>query len=130
MRRFYTALPLFALLAGCMTPPSGTPPGLGGTEWRFTTIDGAPPAAEASLAFETDRLIAHTGCNRMAGAWRSADGKLIAGPLAATKMFCEGRMHQETVLGELLGGSPALTVSGDRLTLRTTAHWAELERKK
>jgi heat shock protein HslJ len=125
MRRLAIALPL--ILAGCMT---ASPHALTDSQWRFATIDGAAPVAEATLDFAGGRLSANTGCNRMAGAWRAENGKLIAGPLAATKMFCEGRMHQETVLGELLGGSPALLVTGDRMTLRTTAHWAELALKK
>jgi heat shock protein HslJ len=65
----------------------------------------------------------------MGSTWRSESGKLIAGPLVGTKMFCEGKMDQERAVSDLLGSSPDLTLSGDRLTLKTTAHSAELVRK-
>jgi heat shock protein HslJ len=131
MRKLSISLPLLALLAGCTTTSADTAaPSLAGSEWQFTAIDGAPPVGEATLAFQAERLSANAGCNRMNGAWRSEDGKLVAGPLAATKMFCEGKMEQESAVGDLLGGSPELTVSGDRMTLKTTAHSAELKRTR
>lgn len=128
LRRLSLALPLCGLLAGCMTPaPAGT--GLAGSEWKFTTIDGAAPVAEATLSFGDDRLAASAGCNRMGGAWRSEGGKLVAGPLAMTKMACEGIMAQEAAVGALLNGSPEYVLTGDRLTLKGGAHSAELVRK-
>jgi heat shock protein HslJ len=127
-RRLALALPLCGLIAGCMTPaPAGST--LAGTDWRFTTIDGKLPVAEATLSFGDDRLAANAGCNRMGGAWRSEGAKLIAGPLAATKMACDGRMDQERAVSELLNASPEFALAGTRLTLRTTTHWAELARK-
>ena len=119
---------LCALLAGCMTPAPNASP-LAGSEWRFTAIDGVPPVAEATLSFGDDRLAANAGCNQMGGAWRSEGGKLVAGPLALTRMFCEGRMDQERAVSTLLSGSPEFVLNGDRLTLKGGAHSAELARK-
>ena len=131
MRKLAIAVTPLALLAGCMTTTSAAPaPPLAGTEWRFTAIDGAPPTSEATLAFQAERLSAYAGCNRMAGSWRSEGGRLIAGPLMATKMFCDGRMDQERAVGELLDAGPELTASGERMTLRSAAHTAELERTR
>jgi heat shock protein HslJ len=129
MRALSPILMGFVLLGGCTTM-TNTPPALAGTEWRFTAIDSAPPVGEATLAFEATRLSANAGCNRMAGAWRSESGQLIAGPLMATKMFCEGKMDQERAVGDLLAASPQLTVSGNRMTLASPAHSAELQRTR
>jgi heat shock protein HslJ len=130
MRQVFLPLASLALLAGCTTTgASPSPPSLGDSEWRFTAIDGAPPVGDAMLSFQGDRLSANVGCNGMGSTWRSESGKLIAGPLVGTKMFCEGKMDQERAVSDLLGSSPDLTLSGDRLTLKTTAHSAELVRK-
>lgn len=128
MRMFPLSLIGFVLLGGCTTVDADRPP-LADSEWRFTAIDGAPPVGEATLSFQGDRLSAHAGCNRMAGSWRHAGGKLVAGPLMATKMFCEGRMEQERAVAELLDAGPDMTVTGARMTLKSPAHSAQLERK-
>lgn len=127
MRTF--SLVSLALLAGCstMTPSAPT---LTDSEWRFTAIDGAPPVGEATLFFQGNRLSANAGCNRMGGTWRNDAGKLIAGPLMATRMFCEGKMDQERAVSELLGGSPDLTLGDRRMTLKSAGHSAELTRTR
>ena len=66
-------------LAACVTP-SGEAPSLDGTNWRFTSIDGAAPVApETALQFGA-RLNANAGCNGMSGTWSEAAGHLRAGP--------------------------------------------------
>ncbi|RZK00625.1 MAG: META domain-containing protein [Novosphingobium sp.] len=129
MRKAFAFLALPALLAGCVTAPTGTAPSLADTDWRVTAIDGAPPVGEATLTFRADRLVASAGCNRLGGTWREEAGKLVVGPLMSTRMFCEGKMDQERALNDLLGGIPAATLSGDRLTLKSDKHSAELARK-
>jgi heat shock protein HslJ len=128
MRKFSLSVVRLVLLGGCTTVTDNRPE-LVGSEWIFTAIDGAPPLGGATLSFQADRLSANAGCNRMAGDWRSKGGQLIAGPLMATKMFCEGRMEQERAVSELLEARPELTVSGDRMTLASSGHSAELQRK-
>lgn len=118
-----------ALLAGCATTMTGSSPSLADSEWRFTAIDGAAPAGEATLTFRSDRLVANAGCNRMGGTWREEGGKLIVGPLMATRMFCEGKMEQERAVSDLLDAGPDVTVSDDRMTLKSAAHSAELARR-
>lgn len=130
MRQVFLPLASLALLASCTTTEAGpSGPKLGDSEWRFTAIDGSPPVGEATLSFQGERLSANAGCNRMGGTWRNEGGKLVAGPLMSTKMFCEGKMDQERSVSELLGSSPDLSVGADRMTLKTTAHSAELVRK-
>jgi heat shock protein HslJ len=124
------ALFLLAFLASCTTASVVTGPTLTDSQWRFTAIDGKPPIGEATLSFQRDRLSVSAGCNRMTGTWRSESGRLITGPLAATRMFCEGRMEQESVVSDLLGASPQLTVHGDHMRLKSAGHWAGLERKR
>lgn len=120
-----------ALTTGCATlNPTGEKPVLGDTEWRITAIDGAAPAGEAMLSFTGDRLSASAGCNRMNGSWKMEAGRLVVGRLAATRMFCEGKMEQEQALSQLLDGGPDVTISGRRMMLKTAAHSAELQRTK
>jgi heat shock protein HslJ len=114
-------------LAACMTPATETP-SLDGTHWRFTSIDGAAPAASTTSLQFADRLNANTGCNGMSGPWRMEAGRLVAGPLISTRKFCEGLMEQEDAVSALLTGSPTVTLSGDTLTLTSSGHSAELAR--
>jgi heat shock protein HslJ len=101
-----------------------------GSEWRFTAIDGAAAASDkAKITFDADRLGATVGCNRMNGPWRVEKGRLIAGPLMQTKMFCGGTVgEQEQAAGALLVSAPEVTLKGDRLTLTSHGHSAELAR--
>lgn len=125
-----TAAPvlLSLALAACMTPAPDTP-SLAGTNWRFTAIDGSPPAAtETTLQF-AERLNANAGCNGMSAHWHLDGARLVLeGPLVATRMFCEGKMAQEGAVGALLSGNPSVSLTGDTLTLTSAGHSAVLAR--
>jgi len=125
------SLLLLALVAaGCAAGPTGGSSRLEGTRWRFTAIDGAAPAsATAALSFATGRLGANVGCNGLGGPWRIERGRLIAGPLISTQMWCEGRMEQERAVGALIVSAPELTLKGARLSLKAGGHSAELVRE-
>lgn len=118
---------LLLALGACMTP-TDTGPSLAGTSWRFTAIDGAPPVAEQTSLEFGDRLTANAGCNGLSGTWKLEGAKLVAGPLMATRMFCEGKMAQESAVSALLSGHPTVVLDGDRLTLTGGDHSAELTR--
>lgn len=116
-------------LSACAAPTAGSSTSLTETRWRFETIDGVAPAEPtASLEFHRDRLSASVGCNGMGGPWRIEQGRLIAGPLMSTQMWCEGRMDQERAVGALLAAAPEVTFNADRLKLSAGGHSAELVR--
>jgi len=133
MRR---ALPLIVLLlapplAGCAAQTAGMAGRLVGSEWRFVEIDGEKPASKKSrLHFESNGIDASVGCNSISGNWGIDNDRLIAGPLAQTRMFCEGKLgEQENAIAALLVAAPEVTRDGNRLELRSGGHHARLERK-
>lgn len=123
-------LPLAAVvlgLSGCAAATAGGSSLLAGTRWRFTAIDGAAPVSPmANLGFQADRLNANVGCNGMGGPWRIEHGRLIAGPLVATQMWCEGRMEQERAVSALLAAAPEIKVGSAHMKLTAGGHSAEL----
>lgn len=117
-------------VAACAPPPKSAPNRLAGSEWHFISIDGTPAVSkDATLQFREDSLGATVGCNRMGGNWRIKDGRLIAGPLMQTEMYCEGPVwDQEQAIGALLVAAPELSFTADRLVLKSSGHEAELKR--
>jgi len=115
-------------VAACMTPAADAP-SLTGTNWRFTTIDGAAPVApETKLEF-AERLSANAGCNGMNGHWHLDGNRLVLeGPMISTRMFCEGKMEQEAAVNALLSANPTVELSGNVLTLKSAEHSAVLAR--
>ena len=63
------------------------------------------------------------------GEWWMEQDRLIADQLIGTQMYCDGLMEQERAVSALLGGKPTVTITGDRLALRSPAHSAELQRE-
>jgi heat shock protein HslJ len=131
MRRVLPHLMLMLAIpiAGCAAQAAGSAQ-LAGSNWRFVTIDGeAPISRAAKLTFDDGRIGANVGCNAMGGEWRIEDGRLIAGPLMQTRMFCEGKLgEQEQAIGALLVAAPELALDEARLELRSHGHSARLER--
>ena len=116
-------------LTACTAAP-GDGAHLGNSQWRFVAIDGSSPVADTTrLDFADDEIGINVGCNGMGGPWRVEEGRLIAGPLIGTQMYCEGPLwDQEKAVGALMAGAPEVSVSGDRLVLRSSGHSAELVR--
>jgi heat shock protein HslJ len=122
-------LALLPLLAACATQPA--PPSRIAGDWRFVSIDGDAPAVpdRARLSFADDRINASVGCNAMAGPWRIEEGRLIAGPLAGTRMYCEGPVwSQEDALSALLVAAPTIAFEDEQLVLKSSGHSAALAR--
>lgn len=131
MRRmipFFT--PILALAAGSCVAQTAPGHVLNGSEWRFVSIDGETAASKAAkLKFEDERLGANVGCNGIGGPWRVENGRLLAGPLAQTEMYCDGPVwEQEQSTSALLVAAPEIELDGDRMLLRSRGHVAELER--
>jgi heat shock protein HslJ len=125
------AIPLLLVLlaCGCVAKTSPTSALVG--EWRVVAIDGDEPAqpAKARLGVDEERLSVSVGCNGMAGPWRIEENRLIAGPLAGTRMYCAGPVwDQEQAVAALLVAAPTLAYEGERLLLKSSGHSAELER--
>lgn len=129
MRLQHASIVFPVLLSACAASGEGASH-LAETSWRFTSIDGATPAnSDAELTFEDDRIGANVGCNGMGGPWRTENGRLIAGPLIQTEMFCAGEVWgQEKAVSALLAATPRYELEGDTLILRSRGHVAELER--
>lgn len=125
MRIHFTTLAVILLVACANTGASDIL--LERSKWRFTAIDGKAPAAKgAKLDFEGDRLGAWVGCNTFGGLFALRDGKILAPEMVGTAMYCDAMMEQEKAVSELLAGGPSFVVSGDRLTLKSARHSAEL----
>lgn len=121
---------LAAPIAGCTTAPSGSA-GLAGTQWAVMRIDGAAPAIpdKAMVRFDEDRLAANVGCNGIGGDYRVEGGRLVAGPLMATRMFCEGPVwQQEEAVNALLSAAPEIQRKGSTMRLVSGGHALDLER--
>lgn len=118
-----------SLLAGCATAPSSSA-GLSGTSWTILRVDGAAPVMpeKASLTFEDERLSANVGCNGIGGEYRVDGARLIAGPLMATRMFCEGPVwQQEEAVNALLSAAPEMERRGRTMRLVSGGHALDLE---
>jgi heat shock protein HslJ len=98
-------------------------PDLAGTSWQWvetamndgTTTQSAKPEAFV-LSFDQDgKVSSSTDCNSISSTYTSNQGELIFGPLAMTKMFCEG--SQEGVYAKALGEVQSYLVNGDTLSL-------------
>lgn len=117
-------------LGSCATPGSGHAP-LAGTQWQIVKVDGTASAApeKARIAFDAERISANVGCNGMGGDYRVEGGRVIAGPLIATQMFCEGPVwQQEQAVSALLAGAPSFERRGADLRLKSAGHEVEARR--
>lgn len=122
-------LAVLVIASGCVAR-SSSPDGMVG-EWRMVAIDGAEPAqpAKARLTLEDDQLSATVGCNGMGGPWRTEENRLIAGPLAGTRMYCAGPVwEEEQALSALLVAAPTIAYEDGEMVLRSSGHSARLAR--
>jgi len=111
--------------AGCGTDegPAGaaSQADLAGRTFEATGAAGFELIDDVTLAFDDEgNLSADAGCNTMNGAYTIDDGALEVEALASTMMGCDpNHMDQDAWLGELLTSSPNVSLTGDRLTLRS-----------
>ena len=71
------------LLSACSSGAADSPNPVG--TW------GATAANKPQLVLEEGGTLHGTdGCNRLVGTWEESDGKITFGPMAGTRMFCEG----------------------------------------
>jgi len=129
------AVVVCAALAGCMTDKrptqaAGKPAsassaalpdrGLAGTEWTLEEMDGKPVIANsrATLSFAYGKSVAGNGsCNRFTGSVDISGSTIKFGPLAATRMMCDGETsRQESAYLKALADAGRYEVQ-NRLTL-------------
>ena len=94
---------------------------LAGRTFEATGAAGFELIDDVTLAFDDEgNLSADAGCNTTNGAYTIDDGALEVEALASTMMGCDpNHMDQDAWLGELLTSSPNVSLTGDRLTLRS-----------
>ncbi|WP_082010484.1 META domain-containing protein [Novosphingobium malaysiense] len=128
MRRLALFLWFPALLAGCSD--GGDRSHLAHTIWRFERIDGQQPtSSDAQITFDKSNIGVLVGCNRLGGPWRVDENRLFAGPLDQNEIDCtDPAWQQERAVGALLVATPRMSVDGDRMTLQSSGHTAELVR--
>ncbi len=82
-------------------------------------VSSMPSGVEASLVFADGKVAVDAGCNKGNGAAEIGGTTITFGPIATTKMFCEGAAGEveQQVLG-VLTGEVAYTVDSDTLQLR------------
>lgn len=105
------------------TTDESTTPDLAGTSWQWvntamndgTTTEPNKPESFVLSFGQDGRISSTTDCNSINATYTSNQGELIFGPLAMTKMFCEG--SQESAYAKSLGEVAAYLVNGDTLSL-------------
>lgn len=129
------AAALAAALAGCGSSdddartgaatngtPAPDPSALDGRDFVARRVEGRRLVAGSALtlSFEDGRLGARGGCNLLGAGYALADGRLrLQGEPQSTMIGCEpALMRQDDWLRAFLDAAPAVTLAGDRLTLR------------
>jgi len=79
---------------------------------------GGKPVEGLTLNYTTDKVSGTGGCNRFSGPISIEDDAIQIGPLAATKMICEGKSEIETQYFTALEAARSFVVEGDMLTLK------------
>lgn len=116
------ALPLFAGLSACATPPGpGGAPSLVGTEWRLEDLGGAGvlDRVPATLSFpEAGRVAGNGSCNRFFGSYTLVQDRIAFGQMGMTRMACAGAVgEQENRYMAALQKAQRVQVQGSTLTL-------------
>lgn len=110
-------------LGACASSTAVAP--LAGTQWRLVQIgdDSVLPQPVATLVFHANgRVSGHGACNRFNGSFEQTGERLTIGPLAATRMACQGAVgQQESRYLRALQGTHAFGVKDGALLIQTEA---------
>ncbi|MBS0232325.1 MAG: META domain-containing protein [Proteobacteria bacterium] len=85
--------------------------------WIATELAGKPVEG-LTLDYTTDKVSGTGGCNRFSGPITIEDDAVQIGPLASTKMMCEGKSELEAQYFSALEAARSFVVEGDTLTLK------------
>jgi heat shock protein HslJ len=107
-------------------------PGLVGTAWRPTEVNGQapPPGPDVTLRFQQDRVSGEAPCNDFSVPFNQDPerGRLQLGPVISTKRACvdEARGALETTWLQALKGDLAAGLDGDSRLDLTASNGTEL----
>lgn len=115
-RKVFFAL---ALLVITSAPASAQEDGDGflTARWIAVELDGKPVSGP-TLDYTTDRVSGTGGCNRFNGPIAIEDDAIQIGPLASTKMMCDGKLETESAYFAALEAARSFVVQNDTLTLK------------
>ena len=95
-----------------------------GTRWvvdglvEGDAVSSVPVGVVAALTFSDGRVDVEAGCNQGAGAVAVTETTMTFGPIALTKMACEGgAMDVERIVSSVLGGEARYVIDARALTL-------------
>jgi heat shock protein HslJ len=100
---------------------------LSGTSWTATGVNNGKGAVESVAAGTTitatfgadGQLSGSAGCNQYTATFTSADGTIVIGPIAGTRMACDPAVSdQETAYLAALDAAATYKVQGSTLELR------------
>ena len=85
--------------------------------WAAIEVNGHPVEG-LTFAYTTQKVSGSGGCNHFSGPIVIEDDAIQIGPLAATKMPCEGKSGIEAEYFTALEAARSFTVHGDMLSLK------------
>lgn len=104
---------------------------LEGTTWTVTEIAGKAVTDAGTLEIKGGAVSGHAACNRYRGSakvdMKDGGGTVTFGPLATTRMMCQGKMELEKALLDALAGARGYRIEGSGVVL-TGAEGAALVR--
>ena len=112
---------LLALLAGLGAGQASFAQSVQPSDWVLTEVDGKPVAYSATLMIDGTRLSGKAPCNRYSGEIRGTPPDITFGPIAATRMACDG-LADETAYFEALRAVTQMVDEDGTLTLTGPAH--------
>ncbi len=84
--------------------------------WTATELNGKPVVG-LTFDYTADKVSGTGGCNRFSGPISIEDDAIQIGPLASTKMVCEGKSEIEAQYFAALEAARSFVIDGDLLTL-------------
>lgn len=131
MRRYTHAAACFFLM---VLTTNGHAAALQGSEWQPLQIadEAVPEDSGVFVRFHSkQRLIGHSGCNRMFAEYQASDGHIFVGPVAATRMACdEAIMAREAALALALESARTYHRDGTSLVVFDSAGQPILEMRQ
>jgi heat shock protein HslJ len=116
--RLVLALALLAM-TWPLSAPGAAESDIAAVAWRVAQIAGQRSEGAGGLAVSDGRMSGQAACNRFSAKLIAgpADGKLELGPIASTRMYCDGKMTLEKTLLDALANVRRWRIDGTDLLL-------------